>query len=225
MRIGTWNLNTKWTKAHQEYLGLQQCDVWLQTEVNAKARDASGRTAKYHRRLSTATMARGQHYAAILSLSPLNPLPDPHAASAAAVVDGITYCANILPWAGCAKHAPSLWVGPKLEDRARAAIDQLTTAMPKSNMVWGGDWNQNLTGGWQNVGSSGVRVLVESAVSVFGLRVATTALPHKLGSGRYTIDHIAVPLPWKIRGADRIGAGRLSDHDAYVVEVDRDAAD
>ncbi len=37
------------------------------------------------------------------------------------------------------------------------------------------------------------------------------------------IDHIAVPGTWRILSAERVGAvhdqRRLSDHDAYVVEV------
>jgi hypothetical protein len=115
----------------------------------------------------------------------------------------------------------SPWIGDKLEDRARPGIEQLKKVLPKANTVWGGDWNQNLTGGWQNVGSKGLRTLVKSAVSALGLQVATTEQRQQAGSRYYTIDHIAVPSHWRDRNPVRIEAAGLSDHDAYVVEVDK----
>lgn len=40
--------------------------------------------------------------------------------------------------------------------------------------------------------------------------------------GQASIDHIAVPRDWQVLGAARIRvAQRLSDHDAYWVEVER----
>jgi hypothetical protein len=50
------------------------------------------------------------------------------------------------------------------------------------------------------------------------LKVLTTDLLHR-GDYCNAIDHIAVPLDWKVKSAERIGAGGLSDHDAYVIEV------
>jgi len=103
---------------------------------------------------------------------------------------------------------------------ARQVIDRLTKVLPKSNTVWGGDWNQNLAGGWQHVGSAGMRKVVESALSLLALQVATSELPFQTGADQNTIDHIAVPSQWNIRGAARISAVGLSDHDAYIIEVD-----
>jgi hypothetical protein len=221
MRIGTWNLDAQWTQAHQALLARENCDVWLLTEVSPIARDPNEPLAAYHRLLSTGTMSRGQHYAAIFSLLPLGPPLNTHGASAAALIDGIAYCSSILPWAGCASQQGSLWVGASLEDMAEPALDQLTQVLPKANTVWGGDWNQNLAGGWQNVGSGGVRALVGSAVSALGLLVPTAGLPHQMGGGQYTIDHIAVPHQWNFRSVARVRAVGLSDHDAYIIEIDR----
>jgi len=103
---------------------------------------------------------------------------------------------------------------------ARPAIDRLKKVLPKSNTVWGGDWNQNLAGGWQHVGSAAMRKVVESAISLLELRVATAELPFQTGANQNTIDHIAVPLQWKIGSTFRISAVGLSDHDAYIIEVD-----
>jgi hypothetical protein len=215
MRIGTWNLAAKWSGAHQALLVRQDCDVWLLTEVHPKAC-----IADYHCCFSAATMVCGQHYAAVLSRWPLQPLADPHAASAAAVIDDVTYCATILPWAGCAKQSASPWVGASLEDMARAATDQLAKVLPKANTVWGGDWNQNLAGGWQNVGSGGVRAVVESAVSALGLLVPTAGLPHQRSECLYTIDHIALPHRWNFHSAARVTAVGLSDHDVYIIDAE-----
>ena len=33
MRIGTWNLDGRWSLAHQAFMQEQMCDVWLLTEV------------------------------------------------------------------------------------------------------------------------------------------------------------------------------------------------
>ena len=33
MRIGTWNLEKKWTQDHADLMEEQKCDVWLLTEV------------------------------------------------------------------------------------------------------------------------------------------------------------------------------------------------
>jgi hypothetical protein len=220
MRIGTWNLDARWSEAHRALLADARCDLWLLTEVNPKAMDSSATIAGYHCHLTTGVMARGQHWAAVLSRVPLSPLPDPHDASAAALVDGVTYCATILPWAGCTNPPPTPWVGATLEDMARPAIEGITKACPRSNTVWGGDWNQNLAGGWQSVGSAGMRRLVESAVSLLDLQVATAELPSQSGASQNTIDHLAVPLHWRVRSAARVSAAGLSDHDAYVVEVD-----
>jgi hypothetical protein len=221
MRIGTWNLDAKWTQAHQALLAREHCDVWLLTEVSPSACDPTAPLAGYHRQLSKGIMLRRQHYAAIFSLLPLGQALNAHDASAAAFIDGIAYCSTILPWARCGSQPGSLWVGESLEAMARPAIDQLMKVLPKANTVWGGDWNQALAGGSQRVCSDGLRNLVELSVSSLDLLVPTAGLPHQKGGGRYTIDHIAVPHQWNFRSAARIGAKGLSDHDAYIIEIDK----
>lgn len=226
MRIGTWNLDAQWGPRQARLLQSQRCDVWLLTEVSPKAVVAGGKVAGFYCHLSNGAMGRKQHWAAVLSRDPLSPLPDPHPASAAAIAGGIMYCSTILPWATCNKRPPTPWVGTTVGEMARAAIGSLLQVLPASGLVWGGDWNQNLADGWEYLGSEIGRTALASALASLNLQVPTAGLPYGAGSGRHTIDHIAVPSTWKVDLAEPVTAEfdgkRLSDHNAYVVEVRAD---
>jgi len=220
MRIGTWNLNLQWGNKHRDLLQRkqcgEQCDVWLLTEVNPKAVSPQGMIAGYHCHLSSGVMARNQHWAAVLSLQALTPLPDPHPASVAAIVDGITYCSTILPWRG---GSGPPWVGASQGARTAATIQSLLKNLPKSDLVWGGDWNHSLfCSDWAG-SKDGRDFLLAALKKKLKLQVPTAGLPHRLGGGQYSIDHVAVPWAWEVRCACRISATGLSDHDAYVIEV------
>jgi hypothetical protein len=232
LRIGTWNLNKQWDERHIKLLNKQECDIWLLTEVNPKAKDSKGMIADFNCHHSAGVMAQGQYWAAVLCTQTLMPLPDPHPASAAAVVNGITFCSTILPWGGCGTQPP--WVGTNLEEMAIATIESLKNQLPESNLVWGGDWNQNLCGVWENVGSKASRDFLESTIATLELQVPTAGLPYRLSDCRHTIDHIAVPSAWEVTSTKQVAArGRsweimnatqvpargLSDHDAYVIEI------
>ena len=54
-----------------------------------------------------------------------------------------------------------------------------------------------------------------------GLHVPTRSLPHRI-PGLFSIDHIALSGPiHSVEHIDaKVGTGRLSDHDVYVVEAD-----
>jgi len=92
MRIGTWNVeNRLMTDEHRALLRREDVDIWLLTELNRKwADDAGKKILHFNCHLSSKVMGRNQHWAAVLSVSPLDRLDDPHAASAAAVVNGVT---------------------------------------------------------------------------------------------------------------------------------------
>lgn len=219
MRIGTWNLDARWSEGHASLLARHHCDVWLLTEVTPEALRSASDEIGFSYSCSRGVMSRGQHWAAVLSLTPPVPLPDPHTASAAVLIEDLTFCATVLPWAGCAKHSPSAWSGSSLAQMAKPALNQLMRELPRANVVWGGDWNQNLCGDWQNVGSREMRRDIEATLACLRLRSITAALPCAVGTGRYTIDHIAVPSDWQVHSAERIATAGLSDHDAYVVDV------
>lgn len=213
MRVGTWNLAGRWSPAHRGLLTVQDCDVWLLTEVRDDV-DLPG----YQLHLTAGEMAHGRHWAGVFSRSALTALPDPHTASAAGVVDGVAFCSTVLPWRTC---GPNPWGEGTHAERTAVALDSLLAALPRGALVWGGDWNHSLVGPeW--AGSKAGRTHIERALDELGLQVPTRDLPHRL-DGVGTIDHIAVPREVIVLDATRVSAlgpdGALSDHDAYVVEL------
>jgi hypothetical protein len=89
--------------------------------------------------------------------------------------------------------------------------------------IWGGDWNQALEG-TEYVGSLDGRDQIIELIATSCLSVPTRSLG-SAKPGQRSIDHIAVPMGWNVYGAHRVSAEtdgyRLSDHDAYVISVDR----
>lgn len=76
------------------------------------------------------------------------------------------------------------------------------------------------TYGTDPVGTRQGRQDITTALRRLALVSAVRDLPTQSGSMQ-TIDHVAIPASWQVRGVDRISAHlnamRLSDHDAYVV--------
>lgn len=215
MRIGTWNLAGRWSSAHLDLILGADCDVWLLTEV-------SERTVLpgYGLHLSTASIARRRRFAAVASRSPMTSLPDPHPASAAVQVGATTYVSSVLPWRSCPSRWP--WEGARHADKTAHAVDDLLVHLrARPHLVWGGDWNHALAGR-EHAGSIAGRASITAALSGLGLSVPTAEAPHRI-EGLLSIDHVAVPAsaPASAMGvvAESEGA-RLSDHDAYVVEVE-----
>jgi hypothetical protein len=213
MRIGTWNLEAKWTNRHADVLISADCDVWLLTEVDS-------RTALpgYAARLSTARMSVGQHYAGVFARRPMEPLPDPHPASAAARIDGIIYCASVLPWA--AKDDLGVWGEGNQGERTSTAVRVLERDLRPGATVWGGDFNHALSGATRWSGSAAGRRAITESAAALGIDVPTATLPHRR-PGICSIDHVGVPRSWSVTEATRVPvAVALSDHDAYVVTAD-----
>lgn len=215
VRIGTWNLAGRWSDDHADLLDKAACDVWLLTEVSDEVDIDS-----YRLHASRALMADHRHWAAILSHEPMAPLLDPHPASAAVRIGTMTYVSSVLPWKGSGPTTP--WVGEDHAARTENAVSELVSNLEDAkSLVWGGDWNHALTGP-EYAGSHLGRRAVLGALDSFGLAAPTADLPHAI-DGLLSIDHVAVPLGLHAT-ASRVSAKRdgrrLSDHDAYVVDVD-----
>ncbi|WP_210438800.1 endonuclease/exonuclease/phosphatase family protein [Nocardioides xinjiangensis] len=215
MRIGTWNLDGRWSDDHEALLAEQDCDVWLLTEVNESTSLAG---FAVHRSQSLAAPRR--RWAAVASRLPMTSAPDPHPASAQAQVGATTYVSSVLPWRS-ARSGP-VWVGDRHAEKTLNAVDDLLLRLrPCRSLVWGGDWNHALTGR-EHAGSAGGRAAISRAVAELGLTVPTAELPHAL-DGLLSIDHVALPAGTAAT-ARRVVAEhdgrRLSDHDAYVVDTD-----
>ncbi|MFO0863663.1 MAG: hypothetical protein U0744_03215 [Gemmataceae bacterium] len=100
----------------------------------------------------------------------------------------------------------------------RNALQCLLPDLWRPHLVWGGDWNQNLIGGWENIGTKTGQQMLHEAIEDLHLRAPTAELLHQNGLS-HSIDHIAVPCTWTVFKVERTKAKRLSDHDAYVVEA------
>lgn len=214
MRIGTWNIEGRWTGDHVQLLLGQDCDVWLLTEVHEDSR-----LPGFALHVTTARMGSRKYWAGICIRGAQQPLPDPHPASAAATSAGLVWCSSILPWRSC---GDDIWGSGSTAEKTARAVDQLMTSLPNGNLVWGGDWNHAMTGR-EYVGSITGRTRIRDALTERRLQLATRQAPHRIG-GLHTIDHIAVPLTARVLATHRVvgedGRGsRLSDHDAYVTEI------
>lgn len=216
MRIGTWNLDGRWDSRRERLMEKQRCDVWLLTEVRADLEFGS-----YELHLPEGWMVEAQRkrWAGILSREPLVKLTDPHPASALARVGELLFCSSILPWRSSGGKPP--WNGTNTAERTRVALDNLLKHLPRSGLIWGGDWNHALDGP-EVAGSLTGRSYIRDAVKELDLKVPTEELLHHL-PGLLTIDHIAVGKGIVVASAKRIeaseGGRRLSDHDIYVVEI------
>jgi len=126
MRIGTWNLDARWSNRHREFLEGLECEVLLLTEAPAEV-ELTGMVGHH----SVQRMARDQSWAAIYAPD-LWHLPDPHPASALAIVEGVRVCASVLPWRGCAGYFP--WGGEDSVAKTAYAVDSVFEAAPE---IWG----------------------------------------------------------------------------------------
>jgi len=210
MRIGTWNLEGKWTDAHERFLLAGDCAVWLLTEVTTTV-VMSG----YQSQMTGSLMLPGKCWSAVFSRDPLTPLDDPHFASAMAQVNGITFCSSILPWRSAVEP---LWPGASQGERTQRAVNSLLAQLPATGLVWGGDWNHALVGA-ETTGCAPGQQAILAAVDALGLVVPTKGLRGRR-EGQLSIDHIAVAAASTVASVERFEASeRLSDHDAYIVEL------
>lgn len=211
MRIGTWNLEGRWSANHLALLQHQACDVWLLTEVPSEA-SVPGMTA--HR--TQAAMGPRKDWAGVFSNLDISGELDPHWATAMAQVDGLRVLSSVLPWRSCG----ATWQGASLTEKMTLTLAQLREHIDGMS-IWGGDWNLGLEGS-ELVGSSAARAEILALLEDAGLSVPTRSLG-SVSKGQRSIDHVAVPIAWDVTGAHRVEAAvrgrRLSDHDAYVVSV------
>jgi hypothetical protein len=204
----------RWSAQHLELLLGQDCDVWLLTEVRSDVW-----LPGYHSHVTLGRMAVRRHWAGIFSRGELQPMPDPHPASAAALALGQYWCSSILPWRSCGSVP---WGEGTSTEKTSKALDQILGSLPPSGLVWGGDWNHAMHGR-EYTGSIGGRTAIRAAVADLRLTLPTADAPHRIPD-LLSIDHIAVPADATIHSTTRIiaqnsGASRLSDHDAYAVDA------
>ena len=213
MRLGTWNLAGRWSDDHREFVEGLQCDVLLLTEVSDRV-ELPGMTGHVTEGADGTKAPLGGH----LVETPA----DTARRSARSVRDGR------------GPGAALLLLDPALESPAGRASPgsgrtppsgpstRSTRSRQPRPTVWGGDWNHALEGR-EYAGSKAGREHLLKSLAELGLSAATTDAPHQI-EGLLSIDHIAIPTGWSARVEHHsalLAEGRLSDHDAYVVEADR----
>lgn len=211
VRIGTWNLAGRWDERHAALIERIDCDVLLLTEVPERVV-----LSEHNLHPGQLLMAPRRRWAAVASRLPFSPEPDPHGASAMVSIEGLRVCASVLPWRSCGTRDP--WVGVSTAEKTSAAVACVESSTP---VIWGGDWNHALSGREWSGSVAGRRFLLD-ALGRLELQVPTASLPYQI-EGLLSIDHIALPASWVVDNAQRhralVGETRISDHDAYVVEV------
>lgn len=213
MRIGTWNLEGRWSADHARAMAGARCDVWLLTAIRPRV-SLEG----YHQHLATALIAEGNHWAGLLSRWPIEPEPDPHPASALGRIDGHLYCASVLPWPLLHEDGVDLWEGEDHLSRVTSTIEALAPVLGGAEAVWGGAWNQPLAGNIVGY-SRTVQEALGAAVDDLGMQVPTATLRARNGR-QNTVDQVAVPKTWLLADAGAVTVdGALSDHDIYWVEA------
>ena len=210
LRIGTWNLAAG--SGEGAFLTSLDCDVLLLTEVSPDMKMDG-----YNLRCSQGVMACGQHFAVVATRAE----PDcarPHDASVASALGPTTFMASVLPWRSA--MSSDGFLGDGQGERTRGAVEAISVGWPAGTVVWGGDRNHELTGRL-GAGAKNGRDVILHLLRERKLQVPTSVLGAEGGYG--SIDHIAVPQDWKIMSVERhvamVGSRRLSDHDAYVVEI------
>lgn len=215
MKIGTWNLDGRWSANHQQFLKNEECDVWLLTEVPNKFALDGGEL------FPSMPMTPEKAWAGVWSNGNADSSQSPHPAAAMAVRDGVLYCSCVLPW----RSARPWWPAEDTGDVAAMTAATLARLRPELKaatgaVVWGGDWNHALHGR-EVAGTYDGRVEIKKLRFELQLKVRTVCQPHAK-PGLLSIDHIAVPAAWKVTKCWRVvaeAAGkRLSDHDAYIVD-------
>ncbi len=200
-----------WSQAHQAVFRQLDCDLLLLTETHVDVEVAGYRVHATSRR-----MGPRKHWAAIVSNGVMVPMADPHPASAAALVNGTFVCASVLPWPLARENWP--WGPTERQLRVESCLDDLVAAMPNDAIIWGGDWNQPLTGNLAGF-SRVARASILSVLDRLSLQVPTASQPSRR-QPQCSIDHVAVPQSWTVRAAGRIAvAPTLSDHDAYWIDA------
>jgi len=231
LRIGTWNLDRDkplWRQAHQAEHIMKEAEVWLLTEVPANWQPGTENSSFSGLRPDE----DDQYWSAIISRWPVEPITAKHPSLAMAYINhhGEIFLAasSVFPWRSAAEFWPT-GDGDTFAERCANTLDSHAAEICKARcglpVMWGGDFNQALSGR-DYVGSNAGREALSREFEHLGLRAVTEEVvgqdpPHQ------SIDHIAIPMGW---GSGDVEVQRpefdglpLSDHPSYVVSVEPEA--
>jgi hypothetical protein len=232
------------------FLAAARADLWLLTEVNAGWQTPNQKSTASSRRALGKPQERwagiqtpfpvtrlpddGRTPAAAEEALCLARIQLPAGSSAATVL----VACSVLPWGGAADSWPGL-PSADLNDQAEFVLDHhaeriRSAHQPGEPIIWGGDFNQALRKPSTELQRAGHRTLgtvdgiarLQAAFDRFDLQPLTAAAEHCI-PGRESIDHLAVSRDVPVRGdvevlrpPKRADGKRLSDHAAYVADLD-----
>ena len=210
LRVGTWNLDRDrplWRQPHQADHVRSQADLWLLTEVPANWQFGTANTSFSQSRPNE----DDQYWSGIISRWHVEPIATKHPSLALARIDHpgepFLAAASVFPWRGAAEFWPT-GDGDTFADRCVNTLDahaaEICEARCGLPVVWGGDFNQALSGR-DYVGSDAGRAALLKAFEHLRLR-AVTVKSHGQVPPHQSIDHIAIPQG----GVQRML--RFSDH-------------
>lgn len=239
--IGTWNLETyasrSSTRGQRQVRALSACDadLWFLTELHA---DLSLEGHAVHLSATRPEAPATRREAAISSRWELTPIPeqsDPVEGrlSMARLVDPTTgqrllAVCTVLPWRGATPHWRTV-LGQDLTfaEAFTHVLDYVVQRIREERrageaLIWGGDFNQALTGR-DYVGSTIGRAALMRAFGELGLQVPTRDLPAHIDA-HPAIDHIAIPADWRLQAPPQVQrpfhkSTALSDHALYLVQA------
>jgi hypothetical protein len=228
LRIGVWNIDRgkpARRQAQVAHIAAQAADLWLLTEVPSDLRVPGLEPA-----LSASRPAEAEQCWSAVAVAnmPFRQVMAVHPALAMAIVehpDGeFLAAASVFPWRSSGEFWPAE-DGDTFADRCATTLTAHEAAIHGARagraVVWGGDFNQALSGR-DHVGSDIGRHELLAAFGRLGLR-AVTAAEESQFSGQLAIDHMAIPANWAGGLVDvqrpMEGARALSDHPAYLVDV------
>ncbi len=247
MRIGIWNLerapNSNWPRGRQ-MLGLaRECDadLWLFTEVHIDrmlpeyaAVTSEPRSGAPARKRWSGIACRDTFELTAIPIVEPGPADEGLCLARITTTDrrlpNLLVACSVLPWANTSSSWPSLHAPGHLAgfaDRFRCVADahaeRIATVRQADEVVlWGGDFNQSLTG--RIMGSGANRSALVSALETLDL-IALTADARHLLDGACSIDHVAVSSEWPGSSGVTVitrseDTRQTSDHALYLVDVD-----
>jgi len=162
LRIGTWNLDRSepdWRQQHQAAHVGNLVDVWMLTEVPSNWRHGTSTPSFSALRPDEID----QHWAGIASKWPMKSIIAEHPVIAMARIDhpdgAFLAASSVFPWRGAMKFWPA-GDGDSFAERCAGTLVAHATEIEGTRgglpVVWGGDFNQALSGR-EYVGSRGGR--------------------------------------------------------------------
>ncbi|TKJ30284.1 hypothetical protein [Blastococcus sp. CCUG 61487] len=233
-----------------DFLAAARAELWLLTEVNARWQTpGQDLVASPRRTLGGAQERWAGIQTALPMVRLLDDGRTPAAAEeslclariqmrAGSFATTVLTACSVLPWGGAGDSWPNL-PATDLDTQAEFVLDHhieriRSARRPGEPLIWGGDFNQALRrpnpelqrAHHRTFGTVAGISRLETAFESLELQVLTASAGHCI-SGREAIDHLAVSRDISaigdievLRPPARAGGQRLSDHAAYVADLD-----